>query len=184
MGFPWGYSATPGSSVHGIFQARILEKLPGVGCLSLLQEIFPMQGSNPCLPHLHWQAESLMLCHPESPLQAWVPAQAGVLPVDQGNPTGETDAVWTVRVICSISSDLGDRSGGQVNPVRETAVSVPKELTNSHMHNWCVWLFSNCHVTQTAGRWPRVMDFQLCVPGRTLRLLCVVLREWTDTFVS
>ena len=106
-------------------------KNPGVGCLSLLQEIFPMQGSNPCLPHLHWQAESLMLCHPESPLQAWVPAQAGVLPVDQGNPTRETDAVWTVRVICSISSDLGDRSGGQVNSCQR-----PKgahQLTNAEL---------------------------------------------------
>ena len=31
----------------------------GVGSLSLLQEIFPTQGSNPCL--LHWQAGSLPL---------------------------------------------------------------------------------------------------------------------------
>ena len=36
-----------GSSVHGIFQARILER----GCHFLLQEIFPMQGLNPGLPH-------------------------------------------------------------------------------------------------------------------------------------
>ena len=34
----------PGSSVHGILQARIL-----VGCLALLQGIFPIQGSNPGL---------------------------------------------------------------------------------------------------------------------------------------
>ena len=34
----------PGSSVHGILQARIL-----VGCHALLQGIFPIQGSNPGL---------------------------------------------------------------------------------------------------------------------------------------
>ena len=33
-------------TVHGILQARILE-----GSLSLLQGIFPSQGSNPGLPH-------------------------------------------------------------------------------------------------------------------------------------
>ena len=37
----------PGSSVHGIPQARIL----GVGCHSLLQGIFPTQGLNPSLLH-------------------------------------------------------------------------------------------------------------------------------------
>ena len=37
----------PGSSVHGILQARILEW----GCHALLQGIFPTQGSNPGLLH-------------------------------------------------------------------------------------------------------------------------------------
>ena len=59
----------PGSSVHGILQARILEWVAisfskncitpwnspgqntGVGSFSLLQGIFPTQGSNPGLPH-------------------------------------------------------------------------------------------------------------------------------------
>ena len=42
----------PGSSVHGVLQASILEwlLLPSLG-------IFPTQGSNPCL--LHWQAGSV-----------------------------------------------------------------------------------------------------------------------------
>ena len=54
----------PGSSVHGISQARILE-----GCHFLLQGILPIQGLNPhllCL--LRWQAGSLPRCHPGSPL--------------------------------------------------------------------------------------------------------------------
>ena len=37
----------PGSSVHGIFQARILEWVE----IFPLQGIFPTQGLNPCLPH-------------------------------------------------------------------------------------------------------------------------------------
>ena len=45
----------PGSSAHGIFQARMNT---GVHCHTLLQ-IFPAQGSNLYLLHLlHWQAGS------------------------------------------------------------------------------------------------------------------------------
>ena len=39
-----------GSSVHGMLQALNA----GVGCHALLQGIFPTQGSNLCLIHLHW----------------------------------------------------------------------------------------------------------------------------------
>ena len=50
----------PGSSVHGIFQARILEW----AAISYFRGIFPTQGLNLHLLHLlHWQAESLMLHH-------------------------------------------------------------------------------------------------------------------------
>jgi len=44
----------PGSSVHGILQARILEWVPTPwekGSHSFLQGIFPTQGSNLCLLH-------------------------------------------------------------------------------------------------------------------------------------
>ena len=47
----------PGSSVHGILQARILKW----GCHFLLKGIFPTQGSNSHL--LHWQVDSLPLNH-------------------------------------------------------------------------------------------------------------------------
>ena len=50
----------PGSSVHGILQARI-----EMGCHFLLPGIFPTQGSN--LHLLHWQVDSLPLNHPGSP---------------------------------------------------------------------------------------------------------------------
>ena len=55
----------PGSSVHGIFQARI-GKNTGVGCHFLLPGIFPTQESNPRL--LHWQANSLP---PRKPCFTW-----------------------------------------------------------------------------------------------------------------
>ena len=43
-------------------------KNTGVDCHFLLQWIFPMQGSNLCLPRLlHWQADSLPLSHLGSP---------------------------------------------------------------------------------------------------------------------
>ena len=58
---PYGLYSPPGSPVHGILQARILQW----GYHFLLQGIFQPQGSNPhlfCL--LHWQADSL----PSEPL--------------------------------------------------------------------------------------------------------------------
>ena len=54
-------------TVHGILQARILE----VGSLSLLQGIFPIQGSNPDLPHCRWIL--YQLSHQGGPrILAWV----------------------------------------------------------------------------------------------------------------
>ena len=52
----------PGSSFRGIY---FPDKNTGVGFHSLLQGIFHTQGSN---PHLYWQADSLPLNHPGSPL--------------------------------------------------------------------------------------------------------------------
>ena len=43
-------------------------KNTGAGYHFLLQAIFLTQGTNPC--HLHWQADTLPLCHLRSP---WVP---------------------------------------------------------------------------------------------------------------
>ena len=55
----------PGSSVHGIFPARLL----GAGCHFLLQGICLTQGLNPCFWHLlHWYVDSLPLSHLGSPM--------------------------------------------------------------------------------------------------------------------
>ena len=60
-------SSPPGSSVHGILQARILT---GVCCHALLQGIFPTQGSNPCLSCLPGLAGEFFTtyCHLGSPM--------------------------------------------------------------------------------------------------------------------
>ena len=56
----------PGSSVHEIFQARILEG----GCHFLCQRIFPPQGSNPGLLHfrqiLYWLSYKGSPCLPDT----------------------------------------------------------------------------------------------------------------------
>ena len=51
----------PGSSVHGIFQARVLEWI----AISFSRGIFPIQGSNPCL--LHCRQMLYRLSHQGSP---------------------------------------------------------------------------------------------------------------------
>ena len=55
-------SSLPGSSVHGISQARILEWVTHF----FLQGIFLTQGLKPSL--LHWQEDSLPLSHLGSPV--------------------------------------------------------------------------------------------------------------------
>ena len=56
--------AQPGSSVHGILQARILEWVS----MPFSKGIFLTLGSNLCLLHLlHWQADSLPLAPPGKP---------------------------------------------------------------------------------------------------------------------
>ena len=48
----------PGSSVHGIFQARILEWV----CSFLLEGIFPTQGWNLCFLHCRWDFFFFFTC--------------------------------------------------------------------------------------------------------------------------
>ena len=57
---PW--TSPPGSSVHRIFQARVLEWV----AISCSRRVFLTQGLNPCLLHLlHWHLDPLPLHHLE-----------------------------------------------------------------------------------------------------------------------
>ena len=63
----------PGSSIHGIFQVRILELASILVCHFPFQEIFLTQGSNLSLLYLlHLQVGSLPLCHLQSPLYVFI----------------------------------------------------------------------------------------------------------------
>ena len=70
--------ACPTQRPHGLQPTRLLRpwdfpgKSTGVGCLCLLQAVFPTQWSNLTLFHpLYWQADSLPLHHLGSPLFWW-----------------------------------------------------------------------------------------------------------------
>ena len=62
--------ATPWTvACHAALPSNFPGKNTGVAVHFLLQGIFPIQGSNPCLLCiLHCQADSLSLCHPGSPI--------------------------------------------------------------------------------------------------------------------
>ena len=79
----------PGSSVHGILQARILEWV----ATSSSRRIFQTQPSNPRLLHLlHWPAGSWLLCLLGSPLLVTATgvtaskSSAGAHPSDSSHP--------------------------------------------------------------------------------------------------
>ena len=62
----------PGSSVHGILQARILEWV----AISFCRGIFPAQGLNlSLLDLLHWQKDALSPRHQGFPLKCWIVLQ-------------------------------------------------------------------------------------------------------------
>ena len=61
----------PGSPVHGILPARILE-----WAATSFSRVFPTQGANPRL--LHWQVDSLPLSHQEALNTPWDKAEQGI----------------------------------------------------------------------------------------------------------
>ena len=87
------HCSLPGSSAHGVFQARILDI--GVGYHILSPVIFLTQGSNLRLFHLlHWQANTLPLCHLGSP---WV--QRGGQKREELEKLAETQILSLERLI-------------------------------------------------------------------------------------
>ena len=70
---------------HGVGPTKLLcswnspGKNTGVGCHFILQGIFPTEGLNPCLLGLlHWQADSLPLCHLVSHSSKFIQIQLSV----------------------------------------------------------------------------------------------------------
>ena len=85
------HCSPPGSSVHGDSPG----KNTGVGCYSLLQDIFPTQGSNPGLPHC--RRILYHLSHQGSPwILEWVayPFSRGS---SSGSPELQAHSSWATR---------------------------------------------------------------------------------------
>ena len=93
----------PGSSVHGILQARILEYH------TLLQGLFPTQGSNPCLLCLlHWQEGSSPLAPAE-----WLGNLGGEdMTSNNESPPCVTQVLGTWN--CSVKSFLLNRAASNI----------------------------------------------------------------------
>ena len=73
----------PGSSVHGIFQARVLEQV----AISFSGGIFPTQGSNPGLPHSRRMLDHLN----HQTLKNWTQEQRPKGEVTDQRSQGQTD---------------------------------------------------------------------------------------------
>ena len=104
----------PGSSVHGISQAKILEW----GCHFLLQGIFLTQELNPRLLHLlYWQVDSLPLCHVRSSIN--------MITHTSIHPTCITSVTQSCPTLC--------------NPMNRSMPGLPvhhqpPEFTKTHVH--------------------------------------------------
>ena len=84
---------------HGLYSLwNSLDKNTGVGTLSLLQVIFPTQGSNPALPYRRWII--YQLSHKESPRileQVAYPFSSGSSDpgIERGSPALQADSLST-----------------------------------------------------------------------------------------
>ena len=144
----------PGSSVHGISQARIL----GVGCHFLLQGIFLLQGLNPGLLRLlHWQVDFLPLEPPGEPVR-----NEGMVLNNSRNGSYPKTLYQTVLhepqclwLILWTSDGLG-------------TIFCPSKVLTSHTH-----LFWGCTALRLPVRFPSSLpkilgnSFLLTVVGRT-----------------
>ena len=74
-------------------------KNTGVGCCALLQGIFPIQRSNPCLLSLlPWQVNSLLLSHREALRGALLKVILTALSTGPTNLTWEDWDIWVVLI--------------------------------------------------------------------------------------
>ena len=158
----------PGSSVHGILQARIREC-----CHFLLQGIFPALESNSCL--LHWQADSLPLSYQGSLLcddlwLAWWCPGPWLCVYQQNLEDSESWAKKTEAVCGPASERNPSMVAGDVNPFqfcislstweRENCSSftLPWNSTFSplpwfHPQVWILWVLGSLFYPSPVSSW-------------------------------
>ena len=128
-----------GCTVHGIFQARILEWV----AISL-QGIFPTQGSNlHRLSLLHWQVDSLPLSRLGGPLGVW----ASVMAVCrlQLRCTG-----FCCSAACGIFPSRGSNPcplHRQVDSYRPSSQGSPRNIMNFYYSRLASFSLLNLHVS-------------------------------------
>ena len=100
-------------------------KNPGMGCHFLLQGIFLTQGSNFHL--LHWQVDSLLLSHPESPYESIAGHKSNSVWTGS-NATG----LWWCWLIFGTYQSSGGKNGTLLGKYHQ------KILRENHPnHGWC-----------------------------------------------
>ena len=117
----------PGSSVHGILQARILEWV----AMPSLQGMVPTQGLNPHLLHLHWQVGSLPLAPPRKPPQTW----SQLIVTAQRNGC-ESDAFYTSWDADSVKTANWPKRSQWVRSRTKIKAQIKASLTPSHPWLW------------------------------------------------
>ena len=125
----------PGSSVHGIFQARILEWI----AISYSRGSSPTQGSNPHL--LHWHLGSLRRSHQEVPTHI-ICSHNSILKITIWGvgltellPSGCT--FWNQQGLSARAGEgLGSRRSRGGSPVAST---IPSRMTTTSNSSWVSW---------------------------------------------
>ena len=105
----------PGSSVHGISQARILQWV-----VSSFRRYSQPRDRNCLLCLLHWQVDSLPLRHLGSPSVKLTTQLCG-LPMAAGSPIVETTLnldwiLWRGRALPANTGDVGSIPGSGISP--------------------------------------------------------------------
>ena len=148
--------------VHQAPLSLIPGKSTGVGCHLVLQGISPTQGSNPCLPRLlHWQAYSLPLAQPGSPVCLYLygcvcvcvcvcKRRASWKPSTQESTcnTGYTGYLG------SVTGSGRSPGGGNVNPLQYFCLENPMDggawwaIVHGvrKSRTWLKWLSTHTHV--------------------------------------
>ena len=98
LSYVWLFVTLWAIALQAPLSAEFSRENTGVGCHFLLQGTFLTQESNPCVLHLlHWQADSLPLCHLGSP--TWRPSNWNMdcKEIQPVHPKGDQSWVFTGR---------------------------------------------------------------------------------------
>ena len=98
LSYVWLFVTLWAIALQAPLSAEFSRENTGVGCHFLLQGTFLTQESNPCVLHLlHWQADSLPLCHLGSPTWRLSNRNMDCKEIQPFHPKGDQSWVFTGR---------------------------------------------------------------------------------------